>query len=70
MAALRITYEPLLSGLALPRYADPDWLPSATPDNWQDDACDGLAEELVDGPGSPAFPLVATEEAEIDREER
>jgi len=65
LAALRITYEPLLEAvsrfLLLPI---PDWLPSATPDNWQMDAYDGLAEELVDGPESPAFPLVAMDTGE------
>jgi len=71
LAALRITYEPLLEAvsrfLLLPI---PAWLPSATPDNWQMDAYAGSAAELVDGPESPAFPLVAMDEAETDREER
>jgi hypothetical protein len=62
LAALRITYEPLIEAAAqfllLPV---PDWLPSPTPDNWQMGAYGGLATELVDGPGSPAFPLGAKE---------
>ena len=70
LAALRITYEPLIEALSqyllLPV---PDWLPSATPDNWQMGAYGGLPAELVDGPDSPAFPLVAIAAAETDRAE-
>jgi Ion channel len=71
LTALRITYEPLIEALSrfllLPV---PDWLPAATPDNWQMGAYGGLAVELVDGPGSPSFPLVEMGADETDREER
>jgi hypothetical protein len=64
LAALRITYEPLIEALSrfllLPV---PAWLPSATPDNWQMGAYGGSPAELVDGPGKPAFPLVAVDDA-------
>ena len=63
LAALRMTYEPLIGALSqFLLLAVPDWLPSATPDNWQMGTYGGLAAELVDGPGSPAFPLAAPDE--------
>ena len=69
LAALRMTYEPLIDALSqFLLLTVPDWLPSATPDNWQMGTYGGLAAELVDGPGSPAFPLAAPDKtAATDR---
>ncbi len=68
LAALRLTYEPLID--ALSRFlllSVPDWLPSATPDNWQMGTHGSLAAELVDGPGSATSARAATAERQKAR---